>query len=129
MKPHLYLQLHPTAAVESSWKHPLIPSVEKLPSIKQAPGAKKVGDPCLGVSILYLILPRKMQYFPCGSNDKESACNARDLGSIPGSGRSPGEGNSNTLQYSFTWRIPWTEEPGGLHTVHGIAESWTRLSY
>ena len=33
--------------------------------------------------------------FPGGSNGKASACNAGDLGSIPGSGRSPGEGNSN----------------------------------
>ena len=28
----------------------------------------------------------------------------------------------------LTWRIPWTEEPGGLHTVHGVPKSWTRLS-
>ena len=104
---------------------------------------------------------------------KESACNAGDLGSIPGSGRSPGEGNGNPLQYpclenpidrgawqatvhrvarvghdlatkppnhhscfhiyiyiiSFTdkamapysstlaWKIPWTEEPGGLQSM------------
>ena len=38
--------------------------------------------------------------FPCGSAGKESACNAGDLGSTPGLGRSPGEGNSNPLQYS-----------------------------
>ena len=38
--------------------------------------------------------------FPCSSVGKESACNAGDLGSIPGSGRSPGEGNGNPLQYS-----------------------------
>ena len=37
---------------------------------------------------------------PCGSVGKESACNAGDPGSIPGSGRSPGEGNDNPLQYS-----------------------------
>ena len=36
----------------------------------------------------------------CGSDGKESACNAADPGSIPGSGRSPGEGNGNPLQYS-----------------------------
>ena len=36
----------------------------------------------------------------CGSDGKESACNARDLGSIPGSGRSLGEGNGKPLQYS-----------------------------
>ena len=39
--------------------------------------------------------------FPSGSNGKESACNAGDLNLIPGSGRSPGEGNGNPLQYSF----------------------------
>ena len=38
--------------------------------------------------------------FPGGSNGEESACNAGDLGLIPGSGRSPGEGNGNPLQYS-----------------------------
>ena len=37
---------------------------------------------------------------PGGPDSKESACSAGDLGSIPGSGRSPGEGNSNPLQYS-----------------------------
>ena len=57
---------------------------------------------------------------------KVSACNAGDLGSIPGSGRSPGEGNGNPLQYSCL------ENPmdGGAWwaTVHGVAESRTRLS-
>ena len=38
--------------------------------------------------------------FPCSSIGKKSACNAGDLGLIPGSGRSPGEGNGNPLQYS-----------------------------
>ena len=38
--------------------------------------------------------------FPGGSDSKESACNAGDLGSIPESGRYPGEGNGNPLQYS-----------------------------
>ena len=38
---------------------------------------------------------------------------AGDLGSIPGSGKFPGEGNGNPLQY-FAWEIPWIEEPGGL---------------
>ena len=41
-----------------------------------------------------------MGVFPGGLDSKESACNARDLDSIPGSGRSPGEGNGNPLQYS-----------------------------
>ena len=46
--------------------------------------------------------------FPGGSDSKESACNARDSGSIPGSGRSPGEGNGNHSSI-LTWRVPWTE--------------------
>ena len=64
--------------------------------------------------------------FPGGSARKESACSAGDLGSIPGSGRSPGEGIGYPLQYSCledpmergTWRA----------TVHGVAESQTGLS-
>ena len=47
-----------------------------------------------------------------GSDGKESAHDAGDPSSIPEFGRSPGEGDGNPLQYS--WRIPWTEEPGGL---------------
>ena len=43
---------------------------------------------------------------PYSSNSKESACNAGDLGSIPGSGRSSGEGNGNQLQYSFFFFFP-----------------------
>ena len=59
--------------------------------------------------------------FPCGSSGKESACNAGDLGSIPGLGRSPREEKGYPLQYS------------GLENtmdciVHGVAKSQTRLS-
>ena len=43
---------------------------------------------------------KKKEGFPGGSNDKESSCNAGDLGSIPGLGRSPGEENGYPLQYS-----------------------------
>ena len=64
--------------------------------------------------------------FPCGSEIKVSACNAGDLGSIPGLGRFPGEANGNPLQYSFLEnpmdRGPWRA------TVHGVAKSQTRLS-
>ena len=58
--------------------------------------------------------------FPHSSVGKEPAYNAEDLGSISGSGRSPGEGNCNSLQYSC-WRIPWTEEPGRLQST-GLQE-------
>ena len=51
-----------------------------------------------------------------GSDGKESFYNAGDPGSIPGSGRSPGEGNGNPLQYSCL-ENPTKEEPSGLHPM------------
>ena len=60
-----------------------------------------------------LIVVTNMQDFPAGSDSKESACNAEDQSSIPGPGRSPGEGNGYPLQI-LAWRIPWTEEPASL---------------
>ena len=51
--------------------------------------------------------------FPGSSEVKASACNAGDPGSIPGLGRSPGEGNGNHSSI-LARRIPWTEEPGRL---------------
>ena len=64
--------------------------------------------------------------FPGGSDGKESAHNVGDLGSIPGLGRSPGEGNSYPLWYSclenFMDRGAWQA------TVHGVAKSRTQLS-
>ena len=47
-----------------------------------------------------MVFPVVINGFPSGSEVKASACNAGDLSSIPGSGRSPGEGNDNPLQYS-----------------------------
>ena len=66
------------------------------------------------------------QIFPAGSDSNKSACNAVNLGSIPGSGRSPGEGNGNPLQHSClensmdrgTWQS----------TIHWVSKSQTRLS-
>ena len=51
-----------------------------------------------------------------GLDDKESACNAEDLGSIPGSGSSSGEGNGYPLQYSCL-EISMAEEPGELQSM------------
>ena len=57
--------------------------------------------------------------FPCGSAGKESACNAGDLGSIPGLGGSPGEGKGYPLQY-LSWKIPLTVQSIWLQRVrHG----------
>ena len=61
--------------------------------------------------------------FPCGSDGKESACNAGDPGSIPGSGRSPGEENGNPLQYSCLENP--TDREAWWATVHWVAKSWT----
>ena len=49
-------------------------------------------------------------------NPPVNAADAGDAGLIPGSGRSPGEGNGNPLQYPCL-ENPWTEEPGGLQSV------------
>ena len=53
---------------------------------------------------------------PGGSGGKQSACNVGDWGSTPGWGRSPGEGMT-THSSILAWRIPWTEEPGGLQSM------------
>ena len=50
----------------------------------------------------------KYMGFPGSSAGKESACNARDPGLIPGSGRSPGEGNGNPPQYSWASLVAQT---------------------
>ena len=64
--------------------------------------------------------------FPGGSDCKESDCNMGDPGSIPGSGRSPGEGNGHPLQYAG---LEDSIGRGDLWaTVHGVTNSWTRLS-
>ena len=72
-------------------------------------------------AIVYLLMG-----FPGGSEGKASACNAGDPGSIPWSGRSPGEGNGTPLHYSCLEnpmdRGAWQA------TVHGIAKSRTLLS-
>ena len=73
--------------------------------------------------------------FPGGSVSKESAFNtgiARDVDSISRSGRSPGGGHGNPLQYS-AWRIPWSEESGrlqsiGLQRFRGDWSNWTEHS-
>ena len=49
-------------------------------------------------------------------NPPASAGDRRDTGLIPGLGRSPGGGNGNPLPV-LAWRIPWTEEPGGLQSI------------
>ena len=59
-------------------------------------------------------------------NPPANAGDIRDVGSIPGSGRSHRGGHGNPLQYS-SLENPIAEEPGGLHTVHQVTQSWTQL--
>ena len=60
---------------------------------------------------------------PDGSAGKESACNAGDVGSISGSGRSPGKENGNPLQYAYLKKS--TDRGAWQATLHGLAESDT----
>ena len=60
--------------------------------------------------------------FPGDLYGKESACNSGDPGLIPGSGRSPGEGNGNPLQYFCLENLMGREDWWA--TVHGIAKNW-----
>ena len=64
----------------------------------------------------------RMKGFPGGSDSKESTCSVRDWGSIPGLGRSPGEGNGNPLQYSC---LENSMDKGDWQaTIHGTTKSW-----
>ena len=64
--------------------------------------------------------------FPSGSDGKESACNGGDLGSIPGSRRSPGEGNGYPLQYHCLENS--MDRGAWWAIVYGVTKSQTRLS-
>ena len=63
------------------------------------------------------------QGFPGGSDSKESACNAGDLGLIPGSGSYRGEGNGNPLQYSCLENS--MDRGARWATIHEVSKSWT----
>ena len=65
--------------------------------------------------------------FPGGSDGKEPAYNAEDLGSFPGLERSPGEQNGKPLQYSCLENS--MDRGAWWATIHGVAKSWTRLSH
>ena len=64
--------------------------------------------------------------FPCSSVGKESACSSGDPGSIPGLGRSPGEGNGNPLQYPCLENL--MDTGAWWAPVHGVAKSRARLN-
>ena len=72
---------------------------------------------------LVIKLPHDTGYWSSGGSDgKASAYNVGDSGSVPGLGRSPGEGNGNPLQVltpkaPSPWKIPWMEKPGRLQSL------------
>ena len=70
-------------------------------------------------------MSRKGESFPLSSVGKESAYSAGDLGSIPGLGRSPGEGNDNSLQY-YCLENPM-DRGAWCTAVHGVAKNWAWL--
>ena len=122
-----------TTAQSLSLQFPLLipnshPSPKSLPTPSSTYGFWKTPADTNENDLLSLYLPSSIPWmgFPGGSEVKASACNAGDRGSIPGSGRSPGEGNGNPLQDSCL------ENPmdGGAWwaTVHGVAKSLTQLS-
>ena len=76
--------------------------------------------------ILFHFLTLRALGLPRWLSSKEFACNVGDLGLIPGSGRSPGEGNCNPLQYSCLGNP--MDRGAEWATVHGVAKSQTRLS-
>ena len=63
--------------------------------------------------------------FPGGSDSEESACNAGDAGSVPGSGRSPGGGNGTHCSV-LAWRMPW--RGAWWAAARGVTKSQARLS-
>ena len=65
--------------------------------------------------------------FPVASDGKESACNVRDPGSIPGSGRLPEEGNGYPVQYSCLENV--MDRGAWQATTHGVTKSQTQLSH
>ena len=89
------------------------------------------GSQSIGASASELVPPLSIflifwRSFPGGSDSKESACNAGDLGLIPGLGRSPGEKNGYPLQY-FCLENPM-DRGAWQATVYGVTKSQTQLS-
>ena len=79
------------------------------------------------IKIVSLVDELTISHHPGGSVCKESTHNAGDLGSVPGLGRSPGEGNGSPLQCSCLEKeSPWAEEPGGLQSMGSqrVGHNW-----
>ena len=117
--------------VYTSFGGPVVPSAARLGRMRALQGGLAAHTPHTSLEILLdsgcLLnsrFPKALCCLPWCSDGEESACNAGDPGLIPGSGRSPGEGNGNLLQYAYlgnpvdrgAWRA----------TVHRVAKSQDR---
>ena len=105
-------------STERNWKKP-------VPLKETCSTERNFSNDSLLRNCPYAVWKLSESLVPGGSEGKESACNARDLGWIPGSDRFPGEGNGCPLQYSCLESLmnrgtQWV-------TVHGISKSWTQL--
>ena len=111
------------AAIQSKEMETEAPGGCHLPNFTQPSGGPRIGlpptpPPTEGSmeTIVYLLVAWG---FPSGASDKEPACQYRRCKRCrfdPWVRRSPGGGNGNPFPY-LAWRIPWTEEPGGLRSI------------
>ena len=106
------------SSIVENWASLMAQLVKNLPAMQETPVQFLSQEVCWRRDRLHILI---FLGFPCSSAGKESACNARDLGLIPGLGRSPGEGKGYPFRYS------------GLENsmdciVHGFAKSWIQLS-
>ena len=95
-----------------------------LPALSATRG-QKASSSSFSLMLLSLSSNASVWGFPGGSKGKESACNEGDLGSVPGLGRSPGEGNDCLLQYSC---LENPMDRGALQAIDLVTKSQTRLS-
>ena len=93
--------------------------------------AEPPGKPHIYVCVCICVCVCVCMYIPGGSDGKESACNAGDPGSIPWVRQDPLENGMATHSSILTWRVPWTEEPGGLLStgLQRDAHDWAAIAH
>ena len=96
------------------WRNICMVTVEK--SLSQALISLLSSKPRSNYLYIFLLNDTAIHTVLVVKNLSANAGDIRDMGLIPGSGRSPGEGNGNHSNI-LAWRIPWTKEPGGLQSI------------
>ena len=100
---------------DSSFALNAVPSVGSPRQLKHSLAFRKGGEDWC--TVRDLALASCFLGFPGSSDGKASACNVGDLGSIPGSGRFPGQGKWQPTPVHLPGEIPWTKEPSGLQSM------------